>query len=343
MGIYLNDINVKYFEMVIPPSERGHRKNQDYNARCPICGDSRKNKSLKRFHLYTKSSIDGDLLKCFNGDCDYTGNMYSFLKEFHPALYQSYVQEMNGKKINHIQEFLKNEKEISLKDAISNIDILKIDENRPKELFDVPDIFIPIQEGSYADKYLKSRNIDKELYKYYLEVTGDGLYKDGDKEKDLSGFVIIPLYYGDKLYGFSSRNTKRKEFYIRIPEANSGLKIWNFFNVNLEEPLYIFEAVFDAQSIKSTNVVACLGADFPQERLKQVKDPIFIFDNDKTGRERADKYAKKGYKVLIWDSKIKIKDLNTMLTLGATKESLQKFVDKNIYQGLSAQVRLKMN
>jgi hypothetical protein len=337
MGAVLNDINVKYFELVIPASNRGIRRSQDYNAKCPICGDSKRNKLSKRFHLYTKTSFDGDVLKCFNGDCEYSGNMYSFLRDYHPSLLNSYIQEMKGEKINFIQEFLKGE-EPQIDTYIP--DSLFV----PKIITDVPEIFQKITKGSYAYDYLIKRNIPETLHKYFLEVVPPFVFKEDDKEKNLENFIIIPLYYGKKIYGFTSRSTINKDFYTRIPEENTGWKVWNLLNVDLSKTLYIFEGTFDALSIESDNVVACLGADFPDEILKKVKDPVFVYDNtniDKTGAKKAFKYAKLGYKVMIWPD-ISYKDFNAILTKGATREKLQKFLESNIYQGLSAQVRLKM-
>jgi hypothetical protein len=339
MGATLNDINVKFFELALPSNSLGRRTRQDYTARCPICGDG-KNKRSKRFHLYTKSSFDHDVVKCFNGDCEYSSNMYGFLRDYYPSLLQSYTQEMNGNKINHIQEFLQQEKSEPV------IETLDIDDTfRPPYVFDIPDIFHNITDGSYADEYLQTRGIAKDDYHYFFEVQGNGIFKDDDKEKNLTDYIIIPLFYGKRLYGFTSRSTKNKDFYTRIPEDNVGWKVWNLFNVDFNKPLYIFEATFDAMSIEDKNVVACLGADFPEEFLKMAKEPIFVYDNtniDKTGLKKAINYAIRNFKVMVWP-KINFKDFNAILTRGGSREKLQKFLDNNVFQGLSALVRLKMD
>jgi hypothetical protein len=267
--------------------------------------------------------------------------MYGFLRDYYPSLLHAYTQEINGKKINHIQEFLRQEKE----DLVPDIEAFEIDNTfRPPFVFDIPDIFSPIQDDSYADMYLRTRGMLKEDYKYFLEVKGTGIFKDDDKEKNLTNYIVIPLYFGKRLYGFTSRSTTNKDFYTRIPEENIGWKVWNIFNVDFDQPLYIFEGTFDAMSIESKNVVACLGADFPDEFLKKAKDPILVYDNteiDATGLKKSINYSKRGYKVMVWPS-VAFKDFNAILTKGGTREKLQKFLDNNVFQGLSAQVRLKM-
>ena len=60
-----------------------------YNFRCPICGDSKKNKSKSRGYLYLKKS---DLnYKCHN--CGATSTFAYFLKGIDESLYKEYVME----------------------------------------------------------------------------------------------------------------------------------------------------------------------------------------------------------------------------------------------------------
>lgn len=351
MGATLEQINVKYFEMAIPYPSRGRHQNQDYSARCPFCGDGSKNNS-KRFHLFTKTSFDGDMLKCFNGDCawEQPSGMRKFLKELNPSLYNAYVQEINGEKISALAVFRDEEqKDKKQKEDTLVIESMSItaETDRPNKLFNVPNIFLPIEKGDYAYNYLKTRLVEDEDMVQFMKVDNDNSYysfkgSDGKtNKKNLKGFIVIPLFYRDKLYGFTTRSTESKEFYTRIPEENSGLKVWNWYNVEKNEPTYIFEATFDAKSITSKNVVACLGADLPMDKIKQLKEPIFVFDNDKTGRVKAQKYATEGYKVMVWPDIIH-KDFNSILQRGGKREQLQKFLDKHVYKGMSASVRLKL-
>lgn len=96
----LEHINIKYFKYACP--EIGKETPVDINAKCVICGDSTKNKRQKRLHLYTKSNYDHDAIKCFN--CDFTGNMYSFLREVDSTLFERYKKEMREKSFNNLKK-----------------------------------------------------------------------------------------------------------------------------------------------------------------------------------------------------------------------------------------------
>ena len=87
MSLY---IDVKYLNMASHRFELFKRKS-DYlfNVRCPICGDSQKNKRKMRGYLFKKNN---DLIyKCHN--CQWSGSFGKLLKEIDSILYKQYVLE----------------------------------------------------------------------------------------------------------------------------------------------------------------------------------------------------------------------------------------------------------
>ncbi len=63
-----------------------------WNSRCPICGDSQKNRSKKRMYIYAKKQ---DLfVKCHN--CGYGASLGNFIKQIDPHLHGQYVMERYG-------------------------------------------------------------------------------------------------------------------------------------------------------------------------------------------------------------------------------------------------------
>ena len=69
--------------------ERFTKREDLYNFRCPICGDSQKKKHKARGYVYRK---DNDLFfKCHN--CSSGMSMSNFIKEINPTLHQQYVME----------------------------------------------------------------------------------------------------------------------------------------------------------------------------------------------------------------------------------------------------------
>lgn len=327
----LNYINVKYFELALPSSDLGIHKDSDYSAKCDICGDSSKNKNAKRLHLYTKSTYDGDVVACFN--CGYSSSMYGYLKNYHPDLYSAYVKEMSGTKLGNLSQEVNY---LVVKEVTKDNGIFLFD--KPKQLQN---------PNKKVSEYLKSRGFTKEILKdklsngfeiYYCE---DDISLPGKEDVKLKDYIIIPLKDGDKWYGFYSRSLNTKRFYTYIPDKNSGHKVWNFFNINKNKEVYIFEAIFNALST-NLNSIACMGSDIDSERLKELKKPIFVFDNDKTGYEKAMKYCKLGYDVFIAPDEIEEKDMNDLLKNGWTTEKIDKLITDNIYSGIVAVTKLTL-
>ena len=83
-----------------------------------------------------------------------------------------------------------------------------------------------------------------------------------------------------------------------------------------------------------------MGAKITQERLNELKKPIFVLDNDKTGILNSIEYAKKGYTVYIQPDIYKEKDFNELM-LNHPELDMQKLICDNLYTGISAEIRLK--
>ena len=163
--------------------------------------------------------------------------------------------------------------------------------------------------------------------------------KIGDKEYNLKNSIIIPLYTPDfKWYGFYSRNISEKKFSSYINKENNSYKVWNFFNVDRSKPVYIFEGIFDALSAIEcglTNCIACMGATPPDARLREILEPVFCLDNDKTGLMNMKKYARKGFKVCLLNEPEK--DCNEMLK---NEKNVKEIILNNLYEGPLAEVKI---
>jgi DNA primase len=333
----LDYINVKYWELCHDKSNLGYQRDNDYVAKCDVCGDSSKKKNEKRLHLYKKESYDSDSINCFN--CGYTANMYSYLRDHHTDLLQSYMQETSYSKIENLSSS-------SNKNNFNNVLIIKEIKNKnilytfdkPKELHN------PNQE---VINYLRSRGFTKDILlsknkntKFNIFLS-KGIMKLEDKEIYLKDYIIIPLYENDKWFGFYSRSIYTKTFHTYIPDKNSGYKLWNYFSVNKKDTVYIFEAIFNALSTTLPGI-ACLGSDIDIDRLKELSKPVFVFDNDSTGRSKSTKYAKLGYNIFIWPDKIKEKDINDLLKAGWSIQDIDNLIVSNVFSSIIAITKLKL-
>lgn len=83
-------IDSKYIGLVSVRLEKFKRVKADlYNCRCPICGDSQKNKTKTRGYLYQIKNNTN--YKCHN--CGVSLSFNNFLKQIDPMLHKQYTLE----------------------------------------------------------------------------------------------------------------------------------------------------------------------------------------------------------------------------------------------------------
>jgi putative DNA primase subunit len=99
-----------------------HKQDLDIACRCPVCGDSRTRKNLKRLHLYQKGDVIN--VNCFNGDCsvknmtpyrffqDYNSRVFEQFKNFYKRRFFDQVQvERAAKDLKYSDQFNKVKEE----------------------------------------------------------------------------------------------------------------------------------------------------------------------------------------------------------------------------------------
>ena len=194
----LTEDEVKFFKLAVGEDRIKKESPTEIVARCPVCGDSRKSQNKARLHLYTAN--DATFVNCFNGDCPvHNKNMFSFLKQFYPNLYDKFIYNYKRKKLLSLNS-----------DLFSKVKIEKESPKLPDIVYqDFSEYFIPL-EKSPALQYFESRGFkyNTSMKLYY----SNNVLKIGDKEYNLKNSIIIPLYTPDfKWYGFYSRNISEKK------------------------------------------------------------------------------------------------------------------------------------
>ncbi len=367
----LEEINRRYFLYAVG-SNVGKETPNDISSRCIICNDKPKE---KRLHLYRKNSYESDAIHCFH--CEWSGNMYSFLKENSPHLYEQYKQEKrvssfewlkNQRKTEPEQEFedaeiwlgtrdkptaikTENVNKVTLNPLTPVIDTVAvqqtgiIDNTLPPVTFKLPDEFILAENNEQAIKYITNREIDSsDIYFCKDWITFRG------RKMPLKNSIIIPLWANKKeglVYGFQARSTETKFFYTYIPEENTGYKCWNNYGVSKEKIIFCFESIFDAKSsgLPRDQIIAALGADLNNDRISELKEVIFCLDNqflDNTSKLKSQELLKKGYKVFIWPTDIHEKDANAWKQNNPTKNFAKEILLKNIYEGTKGILKIKL-
>lgn len=349
----LDRIDIKYFKMAVGDSNIRETDN-DIAVSCPVCGDSRTNRNSRRLHLYKKGDHTG--VNCFNGDCSVENKtVFSFLRDFFPNHLSSYRREKFQDNMHQLGKLSSSGSDdvfdfgISAKSDSgdlgdwenSEIAVLENSES-PVVSIDLRNYITAIEKIPQALEYIKSRGLS-----YSPELYGDWFYGHQNLEIDdvvykVQDSIIIPLYTDSsftKMYGFYSRSISEKFFSTFMQDINIGYKIWNYFNIDNTKEVYIFEGIFDAIASGLDNVIALMGAKLPEDRLKEINNPVFVLDNDRTGLLNSIEYARKGCKVYI-QNKYPQKDINSLMQDNPDLD-VKTFIKNNLYKGILAEVNIK--
>ena len=294
----MNHIDSKFINLLSAKLQKFKRvKSNLYNFRCPICGDSHKNKSKTRGYLY---SVKADInYKCHN--CGASMTFSSFLKQQDPILHKQYVFERFKQ---------------GTTGRATVVEEPKFDFQTPKfkKKINLP----KASENPSADGYLTARKINSNDF-YYAENFKkfvNTLKPTFDDTKYDEERIIIPLYYEKNLIGLQGRSLgPSKVKYITVMLNDDAPKIYGLDNIRKDVPVYITEGPFDSTFIR--NSIAMCGADADVDRWG-ISNPIWIYDNEPRNNEivrRIGHTIDNGDSVVIWPSNIDDKDIKIFLVV----------------------------
>ena len=315
----MDHVDSKYIGLISPKLQRFKRVKPDlYNFRCPICGDSKKNKSKTRGYLYAvKANVN---FKCHN--CGASMSLNNFLKTVDPYVHKQYTFEKF--KDGHTgRNFVAEEPKFNFEPP----------KFKPK--LDLP----KASENQIAKQYLEKRNINPSKF-YYTDKFKRWVNTLVTKFDDVTydePRIIIPLIYENQLIGIQGRSLGPNSVkYITIMLDEDAPKIYGLDEVDTQKPIYILEGPFDSSFVE--NSVAMCGSDLDIGSFGW-SDYIWVFDNEPRNREiikRIDKTISRGDKVVIWPSSIKEKDVNDMINAG---QDVSSVLESNVYSGLKAKIK----
>ena len=320
-------IDVKYINLISSRLEKFKRvKPTLYNCRCPICGDSQKNKSKARGYFYQIKNNTN--YKCHN--CGVNISLNNFLKDIDPQTHKQYVFE-KFKGNNTGKNFTTEEPE----DIFTRLDSSK-PKFKKKISLDLPDAF----SVDKSRHYLESRAIFSGKFYYaenfqeFVNTIKPGSYghpKFGEER------IVIPLIRNDTLIGVQGRALSTNPVkYLTTMLDDGEPKIYGLENINTELPVYVVEGPFDSTFLN--NSVALCGSDGDVGCLEG-SDIIFVYDNEPRNQEivrRISDNIERGERVVIWPSNVTQKDINDMVMAG---HRVQEIIDKNTYKGLEAKLK----
>lgn len=313
-----------------PKLQKFTRKKDDlYNFRCPLCGDSGKNKTKCRGYVYRKKN--NYFYICHN--CGISTSFYTFLEKVSPDLTKEYSLERY------------KESGVGVVNKEQNFDLAK---STPvfQQKIDLPSIE-SLPDSHHAKQYILNRKIPVSVHSslYFAEdfkkfIQSLGVEKDGLIDNDQR--LIIPFYSKDKkLVAVQGRALGTSKIrYITVKIIEDTPKIYGLDKVNEDETIYVTEGPIDSMFL--SNAVAT--ADSHLEAITQVFDKskvVLIFDNEPRNKEickQIDRAIDNHFRVVIWPVFVEEKDINDMVLSEFTVEEIREFIEKNTFVNLRAKM-----
>ena len=315
----MDHVDSKFIGLVSPKLQKFKRVKADlYNFRCPICGDSKKNKSKTRGYLYAVKANTN--FKCHN--CGASMSLNNFLKHVDPAVHKQYVME-KFKEGHTGRSFVIEEPEF------------KFEAPKFKKKLKLP----KASENPKSSGYLTARKLNPDNFYYaeHFKKFVNSLKPTFDDTKHDEERIIIPLYYEKNLIGLQGRSINPNPVkYITVMLDDDAPKIYGLDTIRRDAPVYITEGPFDSTFIR--NAIAMCGADADISRWG-ISNPVWIYDNEPRNREITNRISKtidSGQSVVIWPESIDDKDINDMVMNGL---DVQSVIESNTYSGLEAKLK----
>jgi transcription elongation factor Elf1 len=330
MSVY---IDRNFLLQISPKLERFSRKKDDlYNFRCPLCGDSQKNKTKARGFVFRKKN--DYFYMCHN--CGVSTTFYNFLKQVDPNLLKEYQLERykNGETGNN--NYPKPE-----------FEEFKIDKPIFKKALELPSIE-SLPEEHFAKVYVQQRRIPETFFTqlYYAEdfasfIQSLGIEKEGLHKDDKR--LVIPFYNAEKeLVAVQGRSLGESKLrYITLKLHDDNKKVYGIDRANTEEMIYVVEGPIDSMFVPN----AIATADSNLETIGDILDKskfTLVFDNEPRNKEIVKKIEHaidNHFNVVIWPEFIEEKDINDMvINNNFSPDEIQDIIDKNTYVNLRAKM-----
>lgn len=304
--------------------KRFTRKRDDlYNFRCPLCGDSSKNPTKSRGYIYRK--VDSYFYTCYN--CGVSTTFFNFLDRVEPSLVPEYSME-RFRDTNVSFESKEEPKPKIFKTGINLPTVTSLENDHVAKLY-VLSRQIPIHHHNHlyycADfaTFVKSMGVEKAL-------------KSGEQR------LIIPFYDVDgNLTGFQGRDLGDSKIrYITIRLIENVPLMFGLSDVDINQRVYAFEGPFDSMFIDNAIAVTSSALEtamkiVPKENL------VLVYDNEPRNKEiltLIESSVKNHFNVVIWPQMIKEKDINDMILSGLSKEDLEDILETNTFVNLRAEI-----
>ena len=307
------------------------KKDQVYNCRCILCGDSAKKRNKARGYFFVFKT---DLMyKCYN--CGASMQFGTFLKNIDSLIYSEYALERYSE--GHVRPNVKPE-----------ITFTEPQFKKPEEklLDKILDRLDTLEETNEAVQYCIKRQIPKEKFKqlYFIDNIANIVQLNDKYKASIKGQeprLVLPFYDNNgQLSGVTCRALRGEALrYVTIKVKEEVPLIFGFDSVDKEKTVYVVEGPIDSLflpnsiAIGSSDLKTVGKIDLPKDKL------VLIFDNQPRNTEICkliDKAISNNYNVVIWPQTLQQKDINEMVQGGIDP---LKIINNNTYVGLTAKAK----
>ena len=297
-----------------------------WNFRCPLCGDSTKNKRKARGYVYQKQT---DLFyKCHN--CGSGLSIGNLINEIDPNLHKQYVMERykageTGKRKSKAPEF--KFEAPKFKPKKTTIDLPSI-ESLPKE--------------HYARVYCEGREIPQQFMDKIFYAEDFKNWALSVCQVDYSNLMgkeprlVIPFFDKDnQLIGAQGRALQESKVrYVTVKVHEDAPKVFGLERWNSDQHTYLVEGPID--SLFLPNCLAMAGANMSDLSILDKDKTTLIFDNEPRNFQIVRSMIRSlqdGWGVVIWPNSITCKDINDMVLTSIKDARLVEIINRNTYSG----------
>jgi hypothetical protein len=343
-------IDKKYINLVSPSLNRFVWKSANLaNMRCPLCGDSKKNKHKARGYFYQR---DNDMFfRCHN--CGASHTMYKFLELVSPAMCKEYSLERwrNGE-TGH-SNYTKPKEEEKVLGSLFKPKFKVSDDSPLNELTKVSDL----PENHVCRSFVETRMIPSKFWNILYYAPKFGKWSkciDPTVVVEQDPRLVIPIFdpngnmvaaQGRTLSIAEDRNARKTARYITLKGDKTIEKLWyGMERLDKDGIVHVFEGPLDSLFIP--NSVAMIGINDGTNIPKPLQDRKLVFALDNEPRNPAvvrqlKKHIDLGHDVVVWDPSIVLKDINDMVMAGRDPADIRKTMVSSTCRGAEALLRFQ--
>lgn len=332
-------IDEKYILLFSNKLQQFKKVDNNYNCRCPLCGDSKKNKFKTRGYFLRGDTGFG----FFCQNCSASLSFGQLIEKLDPELFQEY----NFENFKHKTDF-------------------SWDEPKPvKKEFEEPTVkkntgivlktLIPVcnlPDGHKCKEYVRKRKIPEKFWNilYYTEnymkwITEHVVINKFEKYPKTDPRLVIPFFTKTgEPFAYQGRTLSEDPNvlrYITIHQEEKNVLIYGLERVDFKKTVYVVEGPIDSLFLE--NAIAVAGSSLKKLLKVDSFDGVFVFDNQSRSPEIVkllQNLIDTNKRVVIFPKHITQKDINDMVLKGRMAiNEVQNVVADNAYRGLRAQLK----